>query len=301
MQLLATDSSLDRERMRQTSEVIGRQVEHMTGLVNDLLDVSRVTSGLITLEKELVNFSHIVTDAQEQVGPLVRSRHHQLTLQLSSEAVTVYGDSKRLVQVITNILANATKYTPEGGTILLQTHAREDQVILRIVDNGIGMAPELASRVFDLFTQGARSSDRSSGGLGLGLALVKSLVEFHDGSVTCLSEGMGKGSTFTVSLPRQVERDRIPGPGEHDRHFRKADKSLKLMVVDDNVDAANMLAMFLEGLGHEVLVEHNAVQALQRARAISRRCASWTSGCPTWTAPNLLVNFDPILPPAICS
>lgn len=260
-------ANLDRERMRQTSEVIGRQVEHMTGLVNDLLDVSRVTRGLITLEKELVNFSHIVTDALEQVGPLVRSRRHQLTLQLSSEAVTVYGDSKRLVQVITNILANAAKYTPEGGTILLQTQARLDQVILRVVDNGIGMTPELTRHAFDLFTQGARSSDRSSGGLGLGLALVKSLVELHDGTVTCFSDGMGKGSTFTVILPRQVERNRISGPGENDRHFRKADKTLKVMVVDDNADAANMLAMFLEALGHEVLVEHKAVQALQRARA----------------------------------
>jgi predicted ATPase/signal transduction histidine kinase/ActR/RegA family two-component response regulator len=259
-------ASLDHDRVRQTSEVISRQVEHITGLVNDLLDVSRVTRGLVTLDKEPVHFSHIVMDAVEQVGPLVQSRRHELALQLSSEAVIVLGDSKRLVQVIANILTNAAKYTPEGGNILLKTQARQDDVILSVVDNGIGITPDLASRLFDLFAQGERSSDRASGGLGLGLALVKNLVELHGGTVACFSEGMGKGSTFTVTLPRQDERSRITNPRKNDTYMQRAGKALKLMVVDDNEDAANMLAMFLEASGHDVITEHNALQALDKAR-----------------------------------
>jgi PAS domain S-box-containing protein len=258
---------LDEARVRQTSQIIGRQVEHMTGLVNDLLDVSRVTRGKVELDMAPLDINHILTDAVEQVSPLVGARQHRLMLDLSPIGDLVSGDKKRLVQVVGNLLTNAAKYTPEGGTILLKTAVREDRILVEVTDNGIGMDKELVERAFDLFAQAERSSDRSSGGLGLGLALVKSLVELHGGTVTCASEGLGMGSTFTVCLPRLLER---PQPVDHLAGGEKlppVHAPLRVMVVDDNVDAAVMLTMLLEAAGHEVLVEHGAYKALERARA----------------------------------
>jgi PAS domain S-box-containing protein len=257
---------LDESRVQKTSEIIARQVGHMTSLVDDLLDVSRVTRGLVKLEKKPLDIKHIVTDAVEQVNPLVRARRHHLALHLSPEAAMVCGDKKRLVQVIGNLLNNAAKYTPEGGNIRLKTEVEDSKVLLSVIDDGIGMEPGLAARVFDLFAQAERTPDRSSGGLGLGLALVKSLVELHEGTVTCASEGLGKGSRFTVCLPlltvegRRIEQQRDGGAPQ-------AKKSLRIMIVDDNADAAQMLAMFLETMGHEVLVEYGARQALEQAHA----------------------------------
>jgi CheY-like chemotaxis protein len=170
------------------------------------------------------------------------------------------------VQVVANILNNAAKYTHEGGDIALRTEVSATHVMIQIADAGIGMAPELVVRAFDLFAQAERTSDRSSGGLGLGLALVKSLIDLHHGSVTCESAGIGKGSTFTVCLPRLAATEHTPGvrPGrdgaDHPAH------GLRIMVVDDNIDAAAMLAMLLEASGHEVAVEHGSLAALERAR-----------------------------------
>jgi CheY-like chemotaxis protein len=180
--------------------------------------------------------------------------------------VLVAGDKKRLVQVVANLLTNAAKYTPEGGNILLTTVVHDDQVQVEVTDNGIGMDSELVQRAFDLFAQAERTSDRSSGGLGLGLALVKSLVELHGGVASCASAGPGKGSTFTVTLPRLQEQ---PGHADHVRDaepLQAARRPLRVMVVDDNVDAALMLTMLLEAAGHEVTVEHDAYRALERAR-----------------------------------
>jgi PAS domain S-box-containing protein len=258
---------LDEARVRQTSQIIGRQVEHMTGLVNDLLDVSRVTRGKVELDIAPLDINHILTDAVEQVSPLVGARKHRLMLDLSPNVVLVAGDKKRLVQVVANLLTNAAKYTHEGGNILLKTTVREDRVHVEVTDNGIGMDSELVEHAFDLFAQAERTSDRSSGGLGLGLALVKSLVELHGGTVTCASEGLGQGSTFTVCLPRLLEQqnhvDRLHG----DEPLRSGRQSLRVLLVDDNVDAAVMLKMLLEAAGYEVLVEHGAHRALERAKA----------------------------------
>ncbi len=256
---------LDETRVRKTSEIIARQVGHMTSLVDDLLDVSRVTRGLVQLNMQPLDMRQIVTEAVEQVTPLIHARRHHLTLRLSPEALTVLGDKKRLVQVIANLLTNAAKYTPDGGNILLRTEVREGNVLLTVADDGIGMEPDLVTRVFDLFAQAERTPDRASGGLGLGLALVKSLVELHDGSVTCASDGLGQGSRFSVGLPLVA----VPGKGHRERPEEAARdlKSLRVMVVDDNADAAEMLAMFLEASGHDVVVEHRAGRALERARA----------------------------------
>jgi CheY-like chemotaxis protein len=252
-------------RVQTTSEVIARQVGHMTSLVDDLLDVSRVTRGLVQLDKQRLDTRQIVTDAVEQVSPLMRSRRHQLTLQLSSEPAPVCGDNKRLVQVIANLLNNAAKYTPEGGNILLRSEVRGSTVLLSVTDDGIGMEPGTAERVFELFAQAERTPDRSSGGLGLGLALVKSLVELHGGSVHCTSEGLGRGSRFSVILPL-IEGDNADFPVRPGRKAEGPHKALRVLVVDDNADAAQMLAMFLEASGHDVLVEYGARAALERAR-----------------------------------
>jgi signal transduction histidine kinase len=263
---LLTLINLDDARVRHTSEVIRRQVDHMTNLVDDLLDVSRVTRGLILLQNAPLDICHIVTDAVEQVNPLIYERHHHLALHLPPEITMVMGDNKRLVQVISNLLTNAAKYTHEGGKIVLKTQVLQDQIVLTIEDDGIGMAPDLVVHAFDLFAQGECTSDRSSGGLGLGLSLAKNLVELHGGKVTCASEGIGKGSKFTIYLPRLVELDQKISPRRSDRRSLPSMKALKILIVDDNDDAANMLCMFLEVLGHQTSVEHSSLRALERAR-----------------------------------
>jgi signal transduction histidine kinase/CheY-like chemotaxis protein len=260
-------ANLDEALVRKTSQVIGRQVEHMTGLVDDLLDVSRVTRGMVELDNAPLDVGSIVSDAIEQVTPLIRSRRHHFRLQLAPDATLVMGDKKRLVQVITNLLNNAAKYTHEGGNIVVKTDVRQTHVLVEVIDDGIGMAPELAVRAFDLFAQAERSSDRSLGGLGLGLALVKSLVELHHGTVTCESPGLGKGSKFSVCLPVLLDQSGLISPESVQNCRKQTPNSLRILVVDDNVDAAWMLAMLLEAQGHQVLVEHGSYQALERARA----------------------------------
>jgi signal transduction histidine kinase len=258
---------LDEDRVRTISGVIGRQVSHMTGLIDDLLDVSRVTRGLIELDKEALDIQHVVNEAVEQVSPLIRARGHELTMRLAMQSAMVQGDKKRLVQVLANVLNNAAKYTSEGGHLALRTSVHDHEVLIEVTDDGIGMTTETAKYAFELFAQAERSSDRSSGGLGLGLALVKSLVELHGGSVTCRSGGLGQGSTFSIYLPRLGERRQpaLRAPSE-DAAPMPPVASLNILVVDDNVDAAVMLKLLLEAMGHDVLVEHGPLRALEQAR-----------------------------------
>jgi PAS domain S-box-containing protein len=258
--------TLDSDSIRKTSQVIGRQVGHMTGLVNDLLDVSRVTRGLVELERRLLDMKRVVADALEQVGPLIQARGHRLAVRTGPATPTVEGDHKRLVQVLANLLANAAKYTPQAGTIGLDLDMAGDMAVIRVSDDGIGIPQEVLPHVFDLFSQAQRTPDRSQGGLGLGLALVRSLVELHGGTVGAYSEGQGKGSEFIVRLPCTVSvqapvirREEIPAVLPFSR-------TLRLMVVDDNADAAHMLQLLLEGSGHDVVVENDALAALDRAR-----------------------------------
>ena len=261
--------TLHEGQVKKTSEIIQRQVKHMAGLLDDLLDVSRVTRGTITLEKTGLDFHRIVADAVEQVNPLIQLRRHHLTVRVPPDPASVFGDRKRLVQVITNILGNAAKYTPEGGNILLTTVVGSDNVVLTVEDDGVGMTSELLERAFELFAQAERSSDRSSGGLGLGLSLVRSLVNLHGGTVTCSSAGKGLGSRFIVTLPRLVKYEGRIDRRRIEREEIKTGNILKVLIVDDNVDAAQMLAVFLESLGHEILIEYESIRALERARAES--------------------------------
>ncbi|MDB5758309.1 MAG: hypothetical protein JWM30_1598 [Burkholderia sp.] len=262
---LLSMARLDAEHTRQTSRVITRQVRHLTNLVDDLMDVSRVTRGLVKLNNEFMEAARILTDAVEQVRPLMEARRHRLAVQSTADQVYVFGDHKRLVQVLTNILQNAAKYTPEGGQIALRMEVRDAQVALVVTDNGIGMEPQLVQRAFELFAQAERTPDRSAGGLGIGLALVKSLVDLHEGKVTLTSAGAGAGSEVTVTLPCVDMPSAATAPEVHAAP-RLPGKRLRLMVVDDNRDAAQMLGMLLEAEGHQVFIEHDSRTALERAR-----------------------------------
>jgi len=253
----------DEAMIRTTSRIIGRQVRHMTELIDDLLDVSRVTRGLVELEETPLDIGQVVDEAIEQVSPLVQARRQRLSVRRPAAMALVCGDKKRLVQVLANILNNAAKYTQEGGELELDMQADEREIRIAVTDNGIGIAPEVVGRVFDLFAQAERSVDRASGGLGLGLALVKNLVELHGGTVACDSQGLGKGSRFTVCLPRLAQ----PEAAAQDPAAAGRDTpgALRILVVDDNEDAADTLAMLLEVSGHEVMVEHSSRRALARA------------------------------------
>ena len=258
-------AKFDEARVKQTSAIISRQGRHMTSLIDDLLDVSRVTRGLVTLDTIDLDAKRIVSEAFEQVRPLIEARRHHIAFHMSPESAYIRGDSKRLVQVVANLLNNAAKYTLEGGAINLKLAVGSDAVLITVEDNGIGMASDYLSKVFDMFSQAQRTTDRSQGGLGIGLSLAKSLVEKHGGSVKAESAGVGQGSRFTVSLPRifvstaQIEM-------QPDRSDSVRRNGLRIMVVDDNVDAATMLAMFLEAEGHQVIVENDSRRALELAR-----------------------------------
>ncbi len=256
---------LDDARVRQASAVIARQVQHMTQLVDDLLDVSRVTRGLVTLRQQVLDFNAIADGAVEQVAALIDAKQHRLTVALPPDAPHVLGDRTRLIQVLSNLLNNAARYTQPGGTIALTVQADGSRVCATVQDDGIGIAAPLLPHVFDLFTQAERSPDRSQGGLGLGLALVKSLVELHGGEVGADSAGPGTGSRFTVCLPQVAPTGAVAPAAPVDAW--PAHASAQLMVVDDNADAAQTLALLLETAGFDVTVCGGATEALAAAAA----------------------------------
>jgi signal transduction histidine kinase/ActR/RegA family two-component response regulator len=263
---LLRHARLDEARMRSITDIIIRQVGHITGLVDDLIDVSRVTRGLISTEKNPQCMQGIVNDALEQVRPTIEARRHQLTVAMAQQRLGILGDQKRVVQVITNLLNNAAKYTPPGGHIALSLTRDGNWVRLEVRDDGIGISPELLPRVFDLFTQGERSADRAQGGLGVGLAVVKSLAELHGGRVEASSEGHGKGSAFTLMLPLLEEPDEASLAPIATGDAAALPQPARIMVVDDNPDAALMLSMLLEATGYQVATENSSHAALARAR-----------------------------------
>jgi PAS domain S-box-containing protein len=247
-------------RVRNLSGLIKRQVKHMTAIVDDLLDVSRVDRGLVEIAHKVVDLQQVLKSAAEQVMPLVQERQHELQLRTGKLPVHVMGDQVRLVQIVSNLLQNAAKYTPPGGRILLELSTDQQAACIKVSDNGNGIAAGLLPHVFELFTQGSRTPDRAQGGLGLGLGLVRSVVELHGGSVDAYSGGAGQGSTFTVLLPLahsdQASAEPAPAVPQH------AARSLHIMVVDDNADAASTLGQWLELEGHRVSVQFGARQAM---------------------------------------
>lgn len=258
-------SPADPERVLRTSAIIERQAKHMTGLVNDLLDVSRVTTGRVELNLALFDLHTAMLDSLEQVNPLMEARRHRVVYNAPKAPAMVEADKKRLIQVFTNVLQNAAKFTPEGGSITVSLAAMGPQAVTVIEDTGMGIEPSLLPHVFELFTQERRSPDRSMGGLGLGLSLVGSLVERHGGLVSAASDGAGRGATFTITLPIAAgsageSQGSIWAPAE-----RPFGESMRILVVDDNQDAASSIAMLLEQVGHRVSACHSSADALALA------------------------------------
>jgi signal transduction histidine kinase len=260
----------DLARVRWAQGVIDRQITHLVRLVDDLLDVSRLTQGKIRLEVEVLALEAVVEQAIEAARPVIDQFHHTLDVRLPQQSLTMTGDRARLTQVFTNLLNNAAKYTEEGGRIAISLEMENSTAVIRVRDSGIGIAPELLARVFDLFTQANRSLDRSQGGLGVGLTLVRRLVEMHNGTVEARSEGLGRGSEFVVRLPASPVTETERAVGDHESIIPRQSKSngrLRVVVIDDNVDAAESLADLLRLLAHEVRVAHDGISGLASARA----------------------------------
>jgi signal transduction histidine kinase/CheY-like chemotaxis protein len=274
MRLRAGDA-LTRERT-----IIERQVNHMVRLVDDLLDVSRITRGKVQLKRLPIDLARVVAQAIEIASPLLEERAHRLTTTVPA-GLMVDVDANRLAQVLANLLTNAAKYTPPRGTIEVTGTARQGRVVLSVRDNGVGIEPELLPRIFELFVQGKQSTDRAQGGLGLGLAIARSLIEMHDGSLGVRSEGLGRGSEFVVELPR-AEGVQAPtltlaaasGPSAPAR------AGSKVLVIDDNRDAATILAEALESVGHHVRVAHDGPSALEIANEFQPHLALVDLGLP---------------------
>ena len=282
--------NLDEGRVRKSSEVITRQVSHMTELIDDLLDVSRVTRGLVTLEKNTLSVGGLLADAVEQVRPMMEAKQHHFTIQVPDVELFVLGDRTRLIQVFSNVLNNAAKYTPSQGHINLSVVANETQLQVNVEDDGVGIAPTLLPHVFNLFTQAERSPDRAQGGLGLGLALVKRLLELQGGEVSAYSAGLGKGSRFTVCLPRVPSTKVSPNCSSENVTLTHG-PSTKVLVVDDNKDAADTMQLLLEAAGHEVFVAHSAQDALALACETSPAVLCLDIGLPGMDGYELACQF----------
>lgn len=262
-QLLNIHSS-GKPELEWARAVIERQTSHLVRLVDDLLDVSRMVRGQIMLQKRRVDLAEVVQHAVETSRPLIRLRKHHLTVQLPDTPVQLEADLTRMSQVISNLLNNAAKYTDEGGQIRLDASVSEGTVTIRVRDTGLGVDPDLLPHIFDLFTQADRTPDRSEGGLGIGLTLVKRLVEMHGGSVEARSEGLGSGAEFIVRLPVLAEGQAAapPLPARVPVVPAADARSLRILIVDDNVDAADSIAMLLNMEGHQTRAVNTARAAL---------------------------------------
>jgi PAS domain S-box-containing protein len=272
-------------------DVIDHQVRQMAQLVDDLLEISRVTRGKVRLQKEVTDVATIVAYAVETSRPVIDAHRHRFSIHVPPGRIPVEVDAVRMAQVLSNLLNNAAKYTEEGGQIRLSMALEGDQVAFRVRDNGIGIPPEMLSSVFDLFTQVDHSLDRSQGGLGLGLTLVRSLVEMHGGTVEATSEGLGLGSEFIVRLPVWKPQEAIsmaagdPGPrvakgGRGTAAARPATAGRKVLVVDDNITWAQSLALLLSLEGHEAQVVHDGPAALQALKNFGHDVVFMDIGLP---------------------
>jgi signal transduction histidine kinase len=252
----------DPQRIGKAREVVERQIAQMTRLVDDLLDVSRITRGQIELREESVALAALVERAVEVARPLIDERGHRLSLDLPEGPVIFRGDRSRLEQVFANLLSNAAKYTDVGGHIWLRALVEDEEVVISVRDDGEGLTPELRDRVFDLFVQGPDTRSMARGGLGLGLTLVRQLVQLHGGEISALSDGPGKGSEFLVRLPYVAATH---GPSLGAPALDAIGRQRRILLVDDNVDAAEALAELLREYGHNVRTAHAAGTGINEA------------------------------------
>ncbi|MRX08158.1 response regulator [Pseudoduganella sp. FT25W] len=260
-------------------EVIQRQVDHLVRLVDDLLDVSRIASGKVELRKETVPLADVLNKAIEMASPLLEQKQHRLLVDVPT--VRWHGDPARLAQVVSNLLSNAARYTPAGGHVTLATRIKGSTVQIQVTDDGNGIPAQLLPHIFDLFVQGNRQLDRAKGGLGIGLALVRNLVQMHGGEVSAYSAGAGRGSTFTITLPDSVAAETAPPASlAHSAPAPEQGAGLRVLVVDDNQDAADSLSELLGALGYRPEVAYDPVQAIALAAAGMQDVAILDIGLP---------------------
>ncbi len=243
--------------------VLRRQLVHLTRLLDDLLDASRVTRGKIVLKKEPLLLREIIEAAVDETRPIVMEREHELTVTLPRNDLHVVGDQVRLTQVVCNLVHNAAKFTPPGGSVAISAEGDGESISLRVVDTGPGISPDALPRVFDLFSQGDDSLSRSAGGLGIGLTVVRSIVEMHGGTVSVESGGPDGGSTFTVRLPASARRETTDAEVEADARAHRMGSGRRIVLVDDNIDATTAMGILLELAGHHVEVAHDGLKGLE--------------------------------------
>ena len=261
-------------------EVIGRQVTQLARLVDDLLDVSRITSGKIALSLTLIDLRDVIHHTIEACRASMVARHHRLMLTLPERAICVNGDSTRLIQVMTNLLSNAVKYTPDGGSIGVSLEQHGTDAMVRVTDNGVGMRADLLDRVFELFAQGERTLARSEGGLGVGLTLVRRLVEMHGGVVSASSPGPGQGSAFEMHLPVQTVKDANSARSSTAEEFAHPTLRQRILVVDDNADSMSSMAALLSLKGHDVESAPDGPSALEKLREFNADLVLLDIGLP---------------------
>jgi two-component system CheB/CheR fusion protein len=263
---LMRQGAMSADQLSWATGLMERQTAHLSRLIDDLLDVSRITSGKVHLQRGRVEVRSVIDHALEATNPLLQERNHRLKVKISDEPMSVFGDAARLQQVVGNLLTNAFKYTRRGGDIRIEAGESDDEIIIRVSDNGMGIKADLLPHIFDLFVQGDQTIDRSQGGLGIGLTLVRQLVEMHGGHVDAKSEGVDKGAEFVIHLPR------MPEQRSSDRQAREPDRGAdavqrKILIVDDNEDFASSLQMLLQAERHEVQTAHDGMAAIEIAHA----------------------------------
>ena len=280
-------TALELMRMRGVAptkeyDVIDRQVRHMKHLVDDLLDVSRIARGKVELQRTALDIRDVIARAVEVSTPLLEQRRHHFKIEDSGERLVVHGDEARLTQVLTNLLNNAAKYTPPGGNVTLSLAREGSEILITVRDDGTGIDPDLLPHVFDLFVQSAQASDRSAGGLGLGLALVRSLVQLHGGRVEAHSAGTGAGSRFVVRLPARVTSSNpaSSSTGRTPIIPRVANPPRRILLVDDNEDARALLGDYLSAIGHDVHAACDGASALETVERFLPEIAILDIGLP---------------------
>jgi PAS domain S-box-containing protein len=271
---LKAGEALDRER-----QVIRRQVDHLSRLIDDLLDVARITRGELELVREVVELSEILVRAVEMASPLLEKRVQRLSIDVPREGLLVDVDPMRLGQVLQNVLNNASKYSDRHADVSISARSTPEGIVIAIRDSGVGIAPELLPRLFDIFVQGAQTIDRAEGGLGLGLAIARSLCELHGGTISAASDGVGRGSTFTIRLPNAT-RPPTPRSERTTGRMPKLTRGMRILVVDDNHDAAALLHTYLAELGHDPVVAHDGAAALELAGTFRPEIAVLDIGLP---------------------